>query len=345
VPTDRFSVEELFVRHQPSLFILREGDRRMAMLSLRSLAAAAGLAAVCAACGSASSASSSTPTSAPATAKPAFPVTVEAANGKVRIAKRPSRIVSLSPTATEMLFAIGAGQQVVAVDSDSDYPAGAPKTSLSAYQPNVEAIAGYSPDLVVASNDPGGLVKSLAALKIPVLMEPAAADLSDSYAQLDQLGAATGHAAQARDLGARMRSQVAKIIASVPKPKPRLSVYDELDNTYYSVTSATFVGGVFKAFGLRNIADKAKNAGSGYPQLSSEYIVAADPDLIFLSDTVCCHQTPATVGARPGWSHIAAVAQHEVVGVNDDIASRWGPRIVDLYRIVARHVLEAEKTG
>ncbi len=315
------------------------------MLSVRSLAGVAGLAAVCAACGSASSSPPPT-TPAPADApRPAFPVTLTAANGMVRIASRPARIVSLSPTATEMLFAIGAGPQVVAVDSDSNYPAAAPKTSISAYQPNVEAIAGYSPDLVVASNDPGGLVKSLGALKIPVLMEPAAGTLSDTYAQLEQLGAATGHAAAARQLASRMRSQIARIVASVPRPKSRLSVYDELDNTYYSVTSATFVGGVFKTFGLRNIADRAKDAGSGYPQLSSEYIVSANPDLIFLSDTVCCHQTPATVASRPGWSHIAAVVHHRVVGVNDDIASRWGPRVVDLYRIVARAVLRAERSG
>lgn len=316
------------------------------MWSFRSLAAVVGLAAACAACGSASSTPPAPPPPASSVAaKPAFPVTLTASNGAVRIASRPAHIVSLSPTATEMLFAIGAGPQVVAVDSDSDYPASAPKTSLSGFQPNVEAIAGYSPDLVVASNDPGGLAKSLNALKIPVLLEPAAGKLADTYAQLEQLGTATGHAAQAATVVSRMRSQIASIVASVPKPTSRLSVYDELDNTYYSVTSSTFVGSVFKTFGLRNIADKAKDAGSGYPQLSSEYIVAADPDLIFLSDTICCHQSAATVAARPGWSHIAAVTHHQVVRVNDDIASRWGSRIVALYRIVAKHVLQAEKAG
>lgn len=313
------------------------------MWSLRSLAAVVGLAVACAACGSASSTSSAPPTSSSGqAAKPVFPVTLTAANGAVRIGSRPTRIVSLSPTATEMLFAIGAGPQVVAVDSDSDYPAGVPKTSLSGFQPNVEAIAGYSPDLVVASNDVGGLVKSLNALKIPVLLEPAAGKLADTYAQLEQLGSATGHTAQAASVVSRMRTQIAGIVASVPKPKTRLAVYDELDNTYYSATSSTFVGSVFKTFGLRNIADNAKGAGSGYPQLSSEYIVAADPALIFLSDTICCHQSAATVAARPGWNHVAAVIHHQVVGVNDDVASRWGPRIVELYRIVARHLMQAE---
>ena len=250
--------------------------------------------------------------------------------------------MSLSPTATEMLFAIGAGSQVIAVDSDSDYPPNAPHTKLSGFQPNVEAIAGYNPDLVVIASDPGGLVKSLKALHIPVLEEPPAANLSDAYQQVDQLGSVTGHAAQARTLSASMRRQIAATLASVPRPAQPLTQYTELDDTYYSATSATFLGQVFKAFGLRNIADKAKGAGSGYPQLSAEYIVASDPDLIFLADTICCHQSQATVAARSGWSDITAVKDHEVVGLSDDIASRWGPRIVSLYKIVAQHVKAAE---
>jgi iron complex transport system substrate-binding protein len=311
------------------------------------LLAAVALVTVLAGCGSGSGSSGSgtTTSSAPAATRAVFPVAVKAANGTVQIAARPTRIVSLSPTATEMLFAIGAGRQVVAVDSDSNFPARAPHTDLSAYQPNVEAIASYRPDLVVASNDPGGLVKSLAALHIPVLMDPAAARLPDSYAQLRQLGAATGHRTQAALVASRMRTAIARIVRSTPHPHPPLTVYNELDDTYYSATSATFIGQVYKAFGLRNIADRAHGAGSGYPQLSSEYIVASNPDLVFLADSKCCHQTPATVAARPGWSQIAAVTHHQVVPVDDDIASRWGPRVVQLYRIVAEHVKQAEAAG
>ena len=314
----------------------------------RYFAAAALVAVLAAGCGSASSSSSapSTTTQTQALATPApFPVTINASNGPVQIAARPTRIVSLSPTATEMLYAIGAGKQVVAVDSDSNYPASAPHTSLSGYQPNIEAIASYSPDLVIAASDPGGLVKSLKSLSIPVLLEPAAQKLTDSYSQISQLGQATGHPVQATALDKQMRTQIAHIVASVPKPTKPLTVYNELDDTYFSATSSTFIGQVYKTFGLKNIADKAKGAGGGYPQLSSEYIVAANPSLIFLADTKCCHQTPATVAARPGWSHIAAVVHHQVVPVDDDIASRWGPRVVDFYRIVAQHVAQAEKGG
>jgi ABC-type cobalamin transport system permease subunit/predicted small lipoprotein YifL len=128
---------------------------------------------VLAACGS-DGAPEASPTDAAARPSEPFPVTVESAGGPVTIARRPERIVSLSPTATESLFAIQAGDQVVAVDDQSNYPAEAPRSKLSGYQPNVEAIAGYRPDLVVAAFDPSGLVKGLRKLGIPVLLQPAA---------------------------------------------------------------------------------------------------------------------------------------------------------------------------
>src|SRR5262245_23094593 len=114
------------------------------------------------------------PAAGAATAPPAFPVTVKAANGSVTIAKSPSRIVSLSPTATEDLFAVGAGKQVIAVDDQSDYPKSAPKTSLSGFTPNVEAIASYKPDLVVIAYDPKGLSDALGRLGITVLHQDGA---------------------------------------------------------------------------------------------------------------------------------------------------------------------------
>ena len=121
----------------------------------------------------------------------------------------------------------------------------------------------------------------------------------------------------------------------LPKRAEKLTYYHELDDTYYSVTSSTFIGQLYSLVGLRNIADEAKGAGGGYPQLSAEYIVDADPDLIFLADTKCCEQTAASVAARPGWGEIAAVRNGAVVEVDDSLASRWGPRIVEFVRAVA----------
>ena len=279
-------------------------------------------------------------------AKPAgFPVTIKAANGSVTLTAKPVRIVSLSPTATEDLFAIGAGPQVIAVDSDSDYPPNAPITKLSAYTPNAEAIAAYKPDLVVASYDANGLVAALGKLKIPVILQGTAASLADAYTQIDQLGTATGRTAAAAALVAKMKSQIASIAAAVPRPKTPLTVYDELGTDYYSVTSKTFIGGLFTLLGLHDIADAADKTHSGYPQLSAEYIVAANPDLIVLSDTKCCGQTAAKVKARPGWGTIAALHDGGIVPMNDDIASRWGPRIVDFIRTVAAKVTALVKAG
>jgi iron complex transport system substrate-binding protein len=234
-----------------------------------------------------------------------------------------------------MLFAIGAGEQVVAVDDNSNYPRQAPTTKLSGYQPNIEAVAKYTPDLVVISNDPGGLVKSLGELSIPVMLEPAAINLDDTYAQIEQLGAATGQVAEAAHLVATMKSKIQQLVASAPKFDHPLTYYHELDQTYYTVTSSTFIGQIYGLLGLRSIADQARGAASGYPQLSAEYIIKADPDVIFLADAKCCDQSATTVAKRPGWDQIGAVRTGAVVRLDDDIVSRWGPRVVDFLQSVA----------
>jgi iron complex transport system substrate-binding protein len=253
------------------------------------------------------------------------------------------RIVSLSPTAPEMLFAIGAGGQVVAVDSNSNYPKEAPKTDLSAYEPNVEAIAGYKPDLVVYSDDPGDLKAGLDKLSIPAIQQPAAKTLDDTYAQLDQLGRATGHAAEAGQLATTMRAEIAKIAAA--KPERPLTYYHELDKNLYSATSKTFIGQLYAQLGMENIADAADKDASGYPQLSAEYVIKSDPDLIFLADTKCCGQSAKTVAARDGWDGLTAVKTGGVVELDDDVASRWGPRVVDFLKVVAAKVQALEAAG
>jgi iron complex transport system substrate-binding protein len=291
-------------------------------------------------------ASASASASGPARAA-AFPVTVKAGNGAVTMRSDPARIVSLSPTLTEDLYGVGAGGQVVAVDSDSDYPAGVPKTSLSGLTPNLEAIARYNPSLVVASQDSGGLVAGLAKLGIPVLIEPAVPTIAAAYAQIEQVGQATGHAAQAATLVSGMRRQIAADVKQAGGAHQALTYYWELSaNPFYSATSATFIGQVVGLFGLRNIADKAaKPADAGYPQLSQEYIVTARPQVIFLADNQAAdgNQSPAVVAKRPGWAGIPAVRDHEVVGLNDDVASRWGPRIPQLVAEIAQAVEQAAK--
>jgi iron complex transport system substrate-binding protein len=245
-------------------------------------------------------------------------------------AKSPRRIISLSPTATESLFAIGAGPQVVAVDDQSDYPKRAPRTKLSGYTPNVEAIAAYRPDLVVVATDSGGVIAGLRRLGIRVVLQPAPKTLTGAYAQIRQLGTVTGHAKSANALVGRMKKSIARIVAS--RPRRNASVYHELTPDYYSATSSTFIGRIYKLFGLRNIADAADSTRSGYPKLSAEYIIASNPTLIVLADIRCCGQNRAAVERRPGWSTMTAVRTHAIVGIDDSLASRWGPRVVDFVR-------------
>jgi iron complex transport system substrate-binding protein len=253
--------------------------------------------------------------------------------------KRPARIVSLSPSATETLFAVGAGQQVVAVDSASTYPEQAPRTTLSGLTPDPEAIASHKPDLVIVSSDVTNLTAALAKTGTKTLVMPDAKTLDAAYAQFAQLGEVTGHKAEGEDLARRTKADIDKLVADTPKPSAPLSYYHELDQTYYSVTSATFLGSLYQQFGLTNIADGSDpTASGGYPQLSAEKIIQADPALIFLADTKCCGQNAQTVAARPGWNTLTAVKTNRVFPLDDDIASRWSPRITDLARAVSTAV-------
>tara|TARA_B100000029_G_scaffold35638_1_gene33500 strand:+ start:3249 stop:4118 length:870 start_codon:yes stop_codon:yes gene_type:complete len=235
-------------------------------------------------------------------------------------------IISLSPTATEILFAIGAGGQVVAVDDQSNFPEEAPMTSLSGYTPNIESIAEYQPDLVVASYDPGDLVAGLEALGVETLLQPAAASMEDTYLQITELGFLTGNESEADQLIESIKSDLDEISSN--KVGEGLSYYHEIDNTFYSPTSKTFLGKLYSLLGLSNIADPAIEGGFGWPQLSAEFIIDADPDLIFLGDADW-GESAETVAARPGWGSMTAVVSDQVIPVDTDTSGRWGPRVVD----------------
>lgn len=253
------------------------------------------------------------------------PDTTECANPDVKV-------LSLSPTATEMLYAIGAGDSVVAVDSLSTYPAEVtPKvTKISAFEPNAEAILGYEPDVVLISNDMNNISSQLTSAEpdITVWTGAAASTLDDVYAQIAELGAVTCRESEASAVVESMKERIAAATEGVTAPEGT-SYFYELDNTLYSVTSNTFVGSLLAQFGLVNIADGAQE-GNDYPQLSAEVIIEKNPALIFLADTKCCGQNAAEVAKRPGWGGIDAVTNNRVVELDDDVASRWGPRLVDL---------------
>jgi iron complex transport system substrate-binding protein len=259
---------------------------------------------------------------------------------EITIKNEPAKIVSLSPTATEMLWEIGAGDQVVAVDDQSDYPKDVPTTKLSGYQPNVEAVLEYEPDLVVAADDTGDLVANLEKARVPTLLLPAAEDLDETYSQIERLGAATGHTDEAEQDVTDMREGIDQALADAPDAKG-LTYFHELTPDLYSASSSTFIGEVYGLFGLKNIADRSK-VKDDYPKLSREYVVQADPDLVFLADSQCCDVSVADVEKRPGWEQVAAVGEEQVHVVDEDVASRWGPRVVDFVQQVSDILAERE---
>jgi iron complex transport system substrate-binding protein len=245
----------------------------------------------------------------------------------------PTAIVSLSPTVTEMLWAIGAGDQVVAVDDQSDYPDGIPVTDLSAYEPNVEAILGYEPDLVITSGGEDDVVKSLEQVDVPVLVLPSAEDLDESYAQIEQLGEVTGHADEAEQVVEDVRAGIEAAVEAAPDATG-VTYFHELGPDLFSVGSDTFIGQMYSLFGLENIAEAAAE-GDDYPQLNSEYVVEADPDLVLIADNECCGVTAEDVAGRAGWEDVDAVDNGQLHVVDEDVTSRWGPRVVEFAEIVS----------
>lgn len=233
-----------------------------------------------------------------------YPLKIISAGFATKLPAKPLRIISLSPSATEILFAIKAGPQVLAVDDNSNYPTNAPRSALSGFAPNLEAIVALNPDFVILNKDSAksdAIHKSLTNLGIPVMMEAAARNLSDVYSEINEIGKAVDQQAKARKLIQTMKKRIAKVIKTSKRIKSQ-SFFHELDNTLYTATSKTFIGNVYRDLGLTNVADAASGAdSSGYPQLSAEYLIQSNPEIIFLADAQYGESIFA-VKARPGCS-------------------------------------------
>lgn len=273
-----------------------------------------------------------------------FPVSVAtgpAGSGQeLTLDERPERIVSLSPTATESLFAIDADDQVVAVDEYSYYPAEAPvDEGLSGYRTSVEAVLAHDPDLVVIAMEEDSLLQGMAAVDVPVLFMPPAKNLDDAYAQIETLGAATGNVGGAAEVVRDMSREIGEAVQSVPAEirDAGLSYYHEVSSDHFSITDDTFLGTVYGQFGLESIA----TGDAEYPQLNAEAIVGANPDLIFLANSTSESMTAEDVAARPGWSEITAVKEGRIEALDEDLASRWGPRLPELFRSIAAVLSDA----
>lgn len=269
-----------------------------------------------------------------------FPVSVHSGDGTVQIPSRPERILSLSASATQMLYDIGAGSQVVGVDKYSTYPKDAPRTNFTGYESSAEDYLHLHPDLVIFAFKEGTLIQQLHVLHIPALLLPPASGMAGVYNQLAELGEATGHQSGARRAESSLKNYLSATARSVGAAGRGKTYYIEVDTTYYTATSKTFIGAEFSLFGMRNIADAAKSS-SGYPQISAEYVLKQDPDYVFLADSVCCHQTPGTFAHRPGFSVLRAVRAHHVFAVNDSVASQWGPHTIESFVSLLARVLRS----
>ncbi len=246
----------------------------------------------------------------------------------------PKRIISLSPSITEILFEIGSGNQVIAVDNLSNYPNEAPITDISAYDPNVEAISLLNPDLVILSYNIKNLKAALKKIGIETIYLPAPLNFEDILDQIDYLGLQTGNEDKAKKLISKMKNRM-KTLQKLRENETATKIYHEIDPNYYSPSKFSFIGDIYQKLNYKNVADKADISNLGYPKLSPELIISENPDLIVLPGKD--NKYAEKVKLRPGWSYIEAVKKNNFLLTNNDIASRWGPRILNFASILVEY--------
>jgi iron complex transport system substrate-binding protein len=273
---------------------------------------------------------------APAGAQPdtGLPVTVERSDGReITIEEAPQRIVSLSPGATEILFAIGAGDSVAASDDFSDYPPEAQETpKLDAFEPNLEAIVGVEGDLIIVAHNQDNVVEALDDLGEPVLYLVVPEDVAGVLEQIRLFGRITDHQDEAEELAHSLEDRIDAIETKLADVDQGPRVFHELDNTLYTAAPDSFIGDLYRLLKADNIAAGSDNP---YPQLTQEVVIDRDPEVIILADADF-GESPETVRARAGWDVISAVKNDRIHPVDPDIVSRPGPRVVDALEELAR---------
>lgn len=273
-----------------------------------------------------------------------YPIVVDRSDGqRLTIEQAPRRVVSLSPGATEIIYAIGAEAALVAVDNQADYPPAAASfpTKVDAYEPNVEAIAALEPDLVIVPDNGSGIVEALDRLGIPVLYQDLDTDVLTVQSVLGQI-ALFGQVFDRRDAANELVADLSERISAIKNALRQVDsatvapkVYHELDSTFFTASTASFIGDVYNTLRVRNIA--GDGGGQAYPQLTQEAIISANPDVIVLADEEF-GVTIESVKQRPGWDAIAAVQNNRIYSIDPDIISRPGPRIVDALEQLARAI-------
>lgn len=255
------------------------------------------------------------------------------------------RIVSLSPTHTETLYALGLGDFVVAVDRDSDFPEAALEVREESLGPDtsgLDVLLGLDPDIVIIGDDPTDIVGRLNAAGVPSYSGPPADSVEEVFTQIEDIADLVGQPELADELVTDMRDEIESIVSSLPDGATDLTVFHEIDPSLFTTGSDSFLSDVYATVGLTNIAGPGDVDQAGQvTQMTSDEVVAADPDVIVLADVDCCDVTIDRLASRDGWSDISAVEDGAVVPVSDGLAMRWGPRVVDLLSAVAGGVAAA----
>jgi iron complex transport system substrate-binding protein len=249
----------------------------------------------------------------------------------VELPEPPQAIVSLSAAHVEVLYAIGAGDQVAAGDNHSNCPVAAQELPhVDSFNPSVEAITGLEPDLVFMFYEPGGLREALEGAGVKVFFLNTPESVTGVYDQMELVGQLTGHIQEAGDYVAGMTQRISEIMDTLSDLEPP-SVFHELDNQLFTVGPGSFVNDLYATLEVPNVAEAT---GQAYPQMSNEAVIAAAPGVIILADEAA-GETAETVSARPGWESIPAVQNGEIHPVDPDIVSRPGPRLVEALEVLA----------
>ncbi len=250
--------------------------------------------------------------------------------GKLTFDTPPERIVSLSPGHTEILFAIGAGDQVIAVDNQSDFPPETEtKTKLDATSPDEAVLEELQPDLVVVMAGPEEVVQAIDQQGFQVLWLELPDSVGSIFDQIDLLGEITGRVEQSDRLVDEMDGRLLAVFDEVgATPGPR--VYHELDDGLTTASIDTFIGELYLILNGQSIADQSEEP---FPQLTVDTVVEADPEVIILAYP---NASPESIKARPGWQDISAVKDDRIYAVDPDIVNRPGPRLVDGLETLAR---------
>ncbi len=274
----------------------------------------------------------------PASSSSAITVT-DSAQRVVVIAQPPQRIVSLAPSTTEIAFALGLGGRVAAVDNHSDYPAEAKALPhFQTYPLNFEQVVSFKPDLVLAGSITSQEeIKKMEDLKLTVLVVGvSSANFDTVFSDIALVGKATGTSAQASQVTDAMKQKLNAVKSKVANAKSRPRVYWELDATDpgkpFTPGPGSFIDDLITLAGGTNVAANAK---STWAQVNTEEILAANPEVIIMSD-VAYGISIESLKMRSGWTAIQAVKDNRVFPIDDNVVSRPGPRIVDGLEAAAR---------